>query len=67
MVQGQAQCKSEGDSFTNWKVNVSRKAFGLTNPGDTVLSIALQEIGHALGLLHADKYMCGVSRPRIRL
>ena len=53
MVQGQALCKSEGGFFTDCKVNVSGKAFGSDNPDATVLSIAVQEIGHSLGLLHA--------------
>lgn len=43
-----------GSTQPNCKVNVSGKAFGLTNPDETVWSIALQEIGHALGLLHVE-------------
>ncbi len=55
MIQGQALCKSdENGFFIDCKVNVSGKAFGSDNPGDTVLSIAIQEIGHSLGLLHAE-------------
>lgn len=54
MVQGQALCKSDGGFFIDCKVNVSGKAFGSDNPDDTVLSIAIQELGHSLGLLHAD-------------
>lgn len=54
-VQGQALCQSDANGFfTACKVNVSGKAFGQSSPGGTVRSIALQEIGHALGLLHAD-------------
>ncbi len=55
MVQGQALAKTDNlGFFIDCKVNVSGKAFGTNNPDDTVLSIALQEIGHCLGLLHAD-------------
>ena len=55
MVQGQALAKTDNlGFFIDCKVNVSGKAFGANNPDDTVLSIALQEIGHCLGLLHAD-------------
>jgi len=54
MVQGQALCKSDGGFFIDCKVNVSGKAFGSDNPDNTVLSIAIQELGHALGLLHSD-------------
>ena len=54
-MQGQALCSSDlAGFFTSCKINVSGKAFGLTNSADTVRSIALQEIGHALGLLHAE-------------
>lgn len=55
MVQGQALAGIDLNGFfTSCKVNVSGKAFGLTNSGTAVRSIALQEIGHCLGLLHAD-------------
>lgn len=54
MVQGQALCNSSDGFFTWCKVNISGKAFGSANPDDTVRSIAIQEIGHALGLLHSD-------------
>ena len=54
-VQGMALCKDDGNGFfTNCKLNVSGKAFGSANPADTVLSISLQELGHALGFLHSD-------------
>lgn len=53
-VQGQALQSSSGGLFTSCKVNVSGKAFGSQNSDDTVRSIALQELGHCLGLLHAD-------------
>ncbi|MBI4308051.1 MAG: matrixin family metalloprotease [Chloroflexi bacterium] len=54
MVQGQALCNSSGGLAIDCKVNVSGKAFGSTNSDAAVLSIALQELGHTLGLLHAD-------------
>lgn len=55
MVQGQALAKTDNlGFFIDCKVNVSGKAFGANNPDDMVRSIALQEIGHCLGLLHAD-------------
>ncbi|MBI1893105.1 MAG: hypothetical protein HYS14_03205 [Candidatus Rokubacteria bacterium] len=55
MVQGQALCLTDASGFfRSCKVNISGKAFGLPNSADTVRSIALQEIGHALGLLHAE-------------
>ena len=54
-VQGMALCKDDGNGFfTNCKLNVSGKAFGSPNPSGTVLSISLQELGHALGMLHSD-------------
>lgn len=54
MVQGQALCKSANGFFTDCKINVSGRAFGSDNPPDTVLGISIQELGHALGLLHSD-------------
>lgn len=54
-IQGMAMCKDDGNGFfTDCKLNVSGKAFGSTNPSATVLSISLQELGHALGMLHSD-------------
>ena len=54
-VQGQALASTDADGFfTGCKVNVSGKAFGSTNDTHTVESIALQEIGHCLGLLHSE-------------
>lgn len=53
-IQGMAMCKDDGNGFfTDCKLNVSGKAFGSPNPAATVLSISLQELGHALGLLHS--------------
>jgi hypothetical protein len=55
MVQGQALAGIDVNGFfRSCKVNVSGRAFGLTNSGPAVRSIALQELGHCLGLLHAD-------------
>lgn len=55
MVQGQALALADANGFfSSCKVNVSGKAFGQTNSGDAVRSIALQELGHCLGLLHAN-------------
>jgi predicted Zn-dependent protease len=55
-VQGQALANDRNHDglFDSCKVNVSGQAFGTTNDGATVKSIALQEIGHCLGLLHSD-------------
>jgi hypothetical protein len=54
-VQGQALASTDAQGFfSGCKVNVSGKAFGSTNDTATVESIALQEIGHCLGLLHSD-------------
>ena len=54
-IQGQALCSSDDQRFfTNCKLNVSGRAFGSDNSGDAVLSIAIQELGHALGLLHSN-------------
>ena len=54
-IQGTAMCSDNGKGFfTDCKLNVSGKAFGSTNSSDAVLSISLQELGHALGMLHSD-------------
>lgn len=53
-IQGTAHQQSDGGCFTNVRIAVSGKAFGLDNPGDQVRSITSQEFGHALGLLHSD-------------
>ncbi len=54
-VAGQAlQNSDESGNFISCKVNVSGKGFGTANSLDEVLSIALQEIGHCLGLLHSN-------------
>jgi len=53
-IAGTAQQSSEGGIFTGCKINISGKAFGEPNDDDTILSIALQELWHCLGLLHSN-------------
>ncbi len=53
-VQGQALQQSDNGCFTQVKINVSGKAFGRDSDAAQVKSIALQEVGHGLGLLHSD-------------
>lgn len=53
-VQGQALQQNDNGCFTQVKITVSGKAFGNDSSADQVKSIALQEVGHGLGLLHSD-------------
>ena len=53
-VQGQALQQNDNGCFTQVKINVSGKAFGINSDVAQVKSIALQEVGHGLGLLHSD-------------
>lgn len=53
-IAGTAQQSSEGGIFTGCKISISGKAFGESNDDDIILSIALQELWHCLGLLHSN-------------
>jgi len=53
-VQGHALQQNDGVCFTQVKINVSGKAFGSDSSAAQVKSIAMQEVGHGLGLLHSD-------------
>jgi len=53
-VQGHALQQNDGVCFTQVKITVSGKAFGSDSSAAQVQSIAMQEVGHGLGLLHSD-------------
>jgi len=53
-VQGHALSQNDGGCFTQVKINVSGKAFGSDSSAAQVQSIAMQEVGHGLGLRHSD-------------